>query len=581
MTIKNTKYKNLNTGAKIVSFVLILAICMSLLSPVLSPVVYEWNENADTITSFYAQPENTIETIFLGTSHVETSISPLELYKDYGICAYNLGSSVQPMSVSYYWLLEAYEYQGESLKTVVMNMSYIRGDGSGNGYDYAFASFKNSINRLNLAKDYADTLDDFISCISSVFSFHARWKEIVQDDFTFFRYDNSISSRGYRYDTTEIINSTEVEAEDISMTKYILQSEEIVNDGLMNDVSVEYVEKMIAFCEENDIKLVFMQSPTYDWSDDLHNNIQSLADTYDIEFYDFNYYPLVEEIDYNMATDTSDMEHMNYYGADKFTEWFGEYLVEYCDATDIRGEEDYAFMEEELEVYERMILTASIDIDDNIFDYIQTVNEYENFSIMITMLSSETASLYLSDEQRDSLESIGLAKLAEIEEGDTYVALIEDGEVIYEITDSYADGYKSVSGSGHLLDSSPYVLKSVVESEIDLLSANISGREYTSLEVGLNVVVYDNILERVTDKAIFEVYTTETRETITVGVTLEEQLAEGATIDDLSGTVKDLYLYNIRVLEYNAKMLNVDVDDAEAMIDTTVLDATEDQVVME
>lgn len=560
ITIKNTKYKIWNNGTKAVCFLLILSIGFALLSPVLTPVVYEWNENADTITSFYSQPEDTIETIFLGTSHVECSISPMELYRDYGISAYNLGSSVQPMSVSYYWLKEAYEYQGESLKTVVINISYIRGDGSGNGYDYAFASLKNSVNKLNLAKDYTDTLDDFISCISTVFSFHSRWKEIDNEDFTFFSYDNSISSRGYRYDTTEIVN--QVAATEISIPNYILQTEEIVDDSLLDDVSVEYMVKMIEFCEENDLKLVFMQTPAFDWTDDLHNNVQALADTYGIEFYDFNYYPWIEEMDYNMAIDTSDMEHMNYYGADKFTNWFGEYLVEYCDATDIRGIDDYEFMEEELETYTRMILTASTDITDNLYDYIQTVNAYDDFSILITMLSSETLDLQFTDTQRKEFASMGLTKLATLESGDTYVALIEDGEIIYEESKDYEDGYASVSKSGDVLDGSPYVLKSVSESELMLLSANVSGREYTQQEVGLNVLIYDNVLERITDMTVFDVYESSARVTETVGVELQQLLDEGATLDDLSGTIKSLYLYNMRVEdEYKVKTLRNELDD--------------------
>ena len=42
-----------------------------------SPVWLEWN-NYNTVYGFYKEPENTIETLFLGSSHVVNGITPTE-----------------------------------------------------------------------------------------------------------------------------------------------------------------------------------------------------------------------------------------------------------------------------------------------------------------------------------------------------------------------------------------------------------------------------------------------------------------------------------------------------------------------
>ena len=89
------------------------------------PVWMDWN-NYDTVRGFYEEPKDTIEVAFFGTSCVVNSITPMELYENYGICAYNFGTEQQPMLASYYWIKEAYRKHAETLSTVVLDASALR-----------------------------------------------------------------------------------------------------------------------------------------------------------------------------------------------------------------------------------------------------------------------------------------------------------------------------------------------------------------------------------------------------------------------------------------------------------------------
>ncbi|MBQ4304600.1 MAG: hypothetical protein II774_08940, partial [Lachnospiraceae bacterium] len=60
---------------------------------------------------FYSMEENTVDVIFLGSSHCYSAFCPQYLYNEYGIRSYNLGSSQQCMTVAYYWLKEALQTQ--------------------------------------------------------------------------------------------------------------------------------------------------------------------------------------------------------------------------------------------------------------------------------------------------------------------------------------------------------------------------------------------------------------------------------------------------------------------------------------
>ena len=134
--------------------------------PFVSAGWLEWN-NYDTIHGFYEQPENTIETVFLGASIAINGFTPMELYEDYGICAWNLATEQQPMLASYYWLAEAYQYHSDTLKTVVLDVSMLRSIPDEAYYQKALMEMRFSGNKLEAIKACTDTLDDFLAYLFS------------------------------------------------------------------------------------------------------------------------------------------------------------------------------------------------------------------------------------------------------------------------------------------------------------------------------------------------------------------------------------------------------------------------------
>ena len=69
---------------------------------------------------FYEMEKNTVDVLFLGSSHCYCGFSPQEFYDRCGIRSYNLGSSRQSTWLSYYWLREALKTQ--TPQAVVMDV---------------------------------------------------------------------------------------------------------------------------------------------------------------------------------------------------------------------------------------------------------------------------------------------------------------------------------------------------------------------------------------------------------------------------------------------------------------------------
>ena len=98
---------------------------------------------------------------------------------------------------------------------------------------------------------------------------------------------------------------------------------------------------MRALCEEKGVEFILIKAPTnnwqYYWYDEWEAQIVAWANENGVDYY--NFIPLAEEIGLDWSTDTYDAGvHLNVYGAEKLTSYFGKLLVEKYGFVDRRGD---------------------------------------------------------------------------------------------------------------------------------------------------------------------------------------------------------------------------------------------------
>ena len=59
----------------------------------------------------YWQPENAIDVVMMGTSHVHCGVNTAFLWEKYGIASYDYSGAEQPLWMTYFYLKELYKYQ--------------------------------------------------------------------------------------------------------------------------------------------------------------------------------------------------------------------------------------------------------------------------------------------------------------------------------------------------------------------------------------------------------------------------------------------------------------------------------------
>ena len=423
---------------------------------------------------------------------------------------------------------------------------------------------------------------------------------MTESDFQILDHETNTSVRGYNFVTDRVIENYTYNQ--IGIPSYLPDEEA----GILTlaDEALFYLNKTMEFCEENGLQLILIKTPgSVSWSDAAHNAVQEIADEYQLTFIDFNYSPYLEEVGYCEATDSVDMRHMNYYGAEKMTQWIGEYLVENCGATDVRGDERYDFLEGELEDYGRNIYSVELNEISDPVEYLNTVNEDGDYTVLISV--RDDAANSLTEEQRMGFAELGLTKLSGLQFRDSYLAVMENGTVIHEEVDHYEEETEAISEQqeteteaakrkindldtieesfeyetetqseeetsyleyqGKTPDGNLYTLISGGAYLGDLSSCMLEGTEYSSNERGLNIVVYDNKLGKVVDTASFDTCTSSERSVLTSDDVSLASSESGTSSQNLTGLARQLYLYNLRCSDtYEIKALE-DQTDAEGL----------------
>lgn len=279
----------------------------------------------------------TIDTLFLGSSHCYRAYDPA-LYEELtGNSAYNLGSSSQNYDTSYYLLQEAARLY--DLKTVYLDMHYKFLFMDSEDRDLVQANIISDYMRPSLNKlSFLLTTTEAKNYTNRFFPFRRNWQEL--GNLSYIR-DNLKKKQTKSYRNYEPVT---VEGDSYAGRGFVRSDATLdvaaitwwdnfgkVSDDMKLDSSypLSYIEKIVSFCKKEDIRLVFVTAPSLDRYleavgpyEPVHDFVQELADSYGIEYLDFN---LAKKEYLSLSgEDYIDVDHLNASGAEKLTKLLTE-----------------------------------------------------------------------------------------------------------------------------------------------------------------------------------------------------------------------------------------------------------------
>lgn len=293
---------------------------------------------------YYEEENKDFDVIFLGDCEVYNSFSPVALWKEYGINSYVRGSADQYVWQSYYLLCDVLRYS--TPKVVVYNVLALKNDEGKAEYNrMTLEGMEWSFVKIDAIKASVGEDESFLEYVFPLLKYHSRWNELTFNDIKYMFKKNKVTHNGY------MLKTDIMPAENVPGKRPLA-------DYRFKEKSTDYLDMMRELCEEKGIKLILVKAPSLYpyWHEEWDEQVSRYANENSLEY--INFLEHNDEIKIDYSTDTYDGGmHLNVYGAEKLSKYFGEILKEKYEIPDRREDKTLAkiwedklrFYEEELE----------------------------------------------------------------------------------------------------------------------------------------------------------------------------------------------------------------------------------------
>jgi hypothetical protein len=443
---------------------------------------------ANVIGGFYEEENNIFNIIFLGSSNIYFNINPLLIFREQGISGYILGSNVQQLEVSYFFLEDSLKSQKPKVVVLDVLDMFFGADIYTERHTYqAFDNVPFSLDKLKGIKEAlkkSDGNDSRTYHLFPIAKYHNRWKENTDRDWQAIFQKKKYPLKGY------------YPAYNITITNYD-KYYDVPKEQEIPQISKYYLEKIIELCKSKNIPLLFIKTPEANrWHERYGELVAEYAKEKGIPFVDYNI--LREEIGLDTSTDfRDDGMHLNDTGAIKLTRHLGKYLKEHYNLPDHRGEAAYASWNDDWVFYQQDKAAYFLSHETDWQAYVEKLKN-PHYTIYITAKDNIGG-----EEHRELVEKLGeLGAASEINDKGkwSYQAIIDKGSVIYERLSQelleYRDkinGHKvSMVSAGHDSGNRGRIL--------------IDYKDYFVDKRGIGIVVYDNVFNEVVDSVTFDLF---------------------------------------------------------------------------
>lgn len=333
--------------AKILSSIVVFAILFGGTTAVLQGKsvdgIFDYTRKID---GFYAEPENSLDVVCVGSSNGFCNIGAMELWENYGIPAYYFGNGNQTPQESLFYLQEVYKTQNPSVIMLEMHrFTAITSYETVNPYfEWNMGGIPWSVDKLKYMNNLPE--DERWMGYFDIGVFHSRWKELTKVDFTYPFTGNHVRNI-YKGSTVAFIEGGRSNVEGLSPIEEVRFD---IRDGsVISNENRVWLEEFITCAQAHGSEVVLFYAPLpEDYNLDLEDDVRKIAEKYGVELWAY-----VDPADYGLDyyKDYMDNGHMNLNGQEKFAEIIGERLVDTFELTNKRESPEYAYYEEDYQKY--------------------------------------------------------------------------------------------------------------------------------------------------------------------------------------------------------------------------------------
>lgn len=318
-------------------------IALSLLSSLVEPKYASGSREGNLIAEYYRESDSKSlhDVIFVGDCEAYSTFVPPLLWERYGITSFVRGSPSQTIAQSYTLITETLQY--ETPKAIVLSVyALCREEGAREAYNrITLDGMRPSLHKLRAVFSSIGEEESAISYFVPLLRYHSRWNELSAEDFKYLFKRPQVSHNGY-------LLKKEIEApENVECEKG-----EAPHD--LPRENLDYLDRIIKECKKSGVELILVKAPVdswlYPWYEEWDREINGWAEMNGVKYYDLIIHK--GQIGLDMSCDSYDGGlHLNVFGAEKTTLYFGEILQKEHNIAPHHGEKTVSRWKEKLDKY--------------------------------------------------------------------------------------------------------------------------------------------------------------------------------------------------------------------------------------
>lgn len=314
----------------------------------------------DRFSGFYAEKNDTLDIIMIGSSPIFPFYSAPKLWGETGIAMYPLSSNVQRPVAMKYLVEEAEKTQSPSLYIFEMRMYTMDDEGLSDNMAYTRGVTDNmtySLNRIRTIQAMVPETEDRLSYYVDMFKYHTNWKMLtLKSEWMNWRYHKKNELKGM--DIKDEVGPIPTPAAAGAEGKLEI-----------SETQETYLRDLLKYLDENKYQALFIISPcnmSFE-NQQMFNYMDGIITDAGYPFINMNNF--YDEIGIVFEEDYADYgSHTNAVGAEKCTDFLEEYLMNNYEFEDKRGNDAYKSWDEAYELWLERLDEAKDKIEEHILN---------------------------------------------------------------------------------------------------------------------------------------------------------------------------------------------------------------------
>lgn len=353
---------------KLISFALVTILTVAVLQQY---ILCHYDNNRLRLDGYYLEEKNSIDVVMLGSSEMYADFSPALAYEKFGFTSYPYATASSTAGAMKTQLKEVLRTQNPKLIVIEINAFLYATDN-----ETKESSIRNYIdnvplngNKIEYINNYID--DDKLEYYFPIFKYHGAWND-YPEPLKYLRTTVSQHQRGYTY-----LKGFKTKTRTFKPRMKVL-NDTLAEDETRNDIPPMYKERLINFldyCKSEDIdNLLFVRFPHIVEKETYNrftraNTAGDIIRDHGYDFINFERDPVT--LSYDTNKDYYNYDHLNIYGSEKFTKYFGNILTQQY------GIEKSELNEENREKWDKSVVFYN-KFYNYVDDYIQKKKGYIN-----------------------------------------------------------------------------------------------------------------------------------------------------------------------------------------------------------